>query len=252
MSGPEQTAPEPEPLKRRSTFYVALDADSPRAPHMSPSRLPKSASCDADKSLAAHPLAQSKTAPNVPLLARREASEASGKVHSLTRMFEAPSEPRKVERARSFKAIERLQSRLVGKREPARKEAAKPKEQPEPEPRRRARREEGPVGERGQPRVMAPTSGPKQPSGRGGAAGLVSLVRRTHSTRLMRSPAGASLARSGRHASVDNCSQVALAKEEEADSGHEVDAEGMHSGDCLSNCASRFRIMRHAQAAAVR
>ncbi|KAL7295856.1 hypothetical protein TKK_0010901 [Trichogramma kaykai] len=102
MLGAEQTAAlvvtaEPEPPKRRSTFYVSLDTDSPRGSMMS--KFHKSISCDSDKYLTGgFPLSQSKTAPNVTLLAKlhsdagcsknqNDASNVS-KVQSLTRMFE--------------------------------------------------------------------------------------------------------------------------------------------------------------------
>ncbi|CAB0039620.1 unnamed protein product, partial [Trichogramma brassicae] len=61
---------------------------------------------------------------------------------------------------------------------------------------------------------------------------FANLIRRTHSTKLARSTS-ASLVRSGRHASIDNCSVIVLgAKEEEVDSGHdEIEMEKKRNGE---------------------
>jgi hypothetical protein len=125
--------------KRRSTFYVSLEGDSIRKSHKSgqgyEAEVTSGYSCGG-----VYPISPSKTAPNVPLLARAQStgtyrpkrSESSsllgpkGKVQSLTRIFEGPGsgkgpelekeQRRRVERTRSFKTIERFQSRFTARK----------------------------------------------------------------------------------------------------------------------------------------
>ncbi|XP_053987789.1 ras GTPase-activating protein raskol isoform X1 [Hylaeus anthracinus] len=129
-----------ESPKRRSTFYVSLDGEARQ-----PSKIPKTISSESEKFVSnTFPISTSKTTPNVILTrtlsnnesicgAKRDDTfpESRGKVQSLTKIFETPkteqtgsgSEHRKkVERTRSFKTIERFQSRFTGRKDPARKD----------------------------------------------------------------------------------------------------------------------------------
>ncbi|XP_033226983.1 probable Ras GTPase-activating protein isoform X2 [Belonocnema kinseyi] len=122
--------------KRRSTFYVSLDGESRQV-----TKLPKTVSLDPDKySCNTFPIGTTKI-PNAHLtrtmsnhdtltngVAERKCGvESRGKVQSLTRIFEAskeegPEQKKKVERTRSFKTIERFQSRFTGRKDAGRKD----------------------------------------------------------------------------------------------------------------------------------
>lgn len=141
--------PEESP-KRRSTFYVSLESGE-QARSQSVAKLTKGHSTDGAEKFACNtfPIGSGTSKPGAGTLtrtlsnseslassARRTADETfpevRGKVQSLTRIFEAskcertaasgggPTEQRKkVERTRSFKTIERFQSRFTGRKESA-------------------------------------------------------------------------------------------------------------------------------------
>lgn len=122
--------------KRRSTFYVSLDGESRQV-----TKLPKTVSLDPDKySCNTFPIGTTKI-PNAHLtrtmsnhdtltngvVEKKCGVESRGKVQSLTRIFEAskeegPEQKKKVERTRSFKTIERFQSRFTGRKDAGRKD----------------------------------------------------------------------------------------------------------------------------------
>lgn len=117
MPGSDEAEDSP---KRRSTFYVALEGEG--------RRIPKS---ESDKfSCNTFPIGNSKSATGLSrTLSDNEAlsgcEQQIGKVQSLTRIFEGPSEEpvrKKVERTRSFKTIEKFQNRFSGRKEQTRKD----------------------------------------------------------------------------------------------------------------------------------
>ncbi|XP_012270606.1 probable Ras GTPase-activating protein isoform X3 [Orussus abietinus] len=121
--------------KRRSTFYVSLDGESRPQSAKTPKLAKSNTSTGLEDKFSCNtfPIGTSKT-----ILTRTLSNEglvgddgvggppeSSGKVQSLTRIFEAPrcslaealEQRKKVERTRSFKTIEKFQNRLAGRRD---------------------------------------------------------------------------------------------------------------------------------------
>lgn len=280
-----------ESPKRRSTFYVSLDSEVRQ-----PSKIPKTIGSDGDKFVSnTFPMGTSKTTPSVILtrtlsnnnsLSNQKRAEPSfpeprGKVQSLTRIFEAPKgdqvvngpdQRKKVERTRSFKTIERFQSRFTGRKEQSRKDSrlnntiacfeveddgAKKKLEAD----KRSSGKNHDSKSNGAIRVNASDARSKQ----NGTTFTNLLIRRTHSTKLARSTS--SLVKTdSRHASVGSPCGIATSargehnhrsggnksKEDDTpddfvadnDEGTEssvfedADADaGIHSGRHLWNCA---------------
>ncbi|XP_050466084.1 ras GTPase-activating protein raskol isoform X1 [Cataglyphis hispanica] len=235
--------PEESP-KRRSTFYVSLDGGEPPA-RQSVAKLTKGHSTDDKFVCNTFPIGSaSKTSTNGSLTrtlsnndgfsstARRNADETlpevRGKVQSLTRIFEAskcdlrmPSggqteQRKKVERTRSFKTIERFQSRFTGRKESSGRkdsrlnntiacfevedDAGCGKKLSNVEEKSAATRI---VIESAATKSAAGSSrGHQEPRGKQSTTLTNLLIRRTHSTKLARS--NSTLVRVGRHASVDS------------------------------------------------
>jgi len=241
--------PEESP-KRRSTFYVSLDGSEPARQPVP--KLTKGHSADggggekfACNTFPIGSASASKTTPALGSLTRTLSSndglsaasaarnaedalpEVRGKVQSLTRIFEASKceratgtteQRKKVERTRSFKTIERFQSRFAGRKESAgRKEGSrlnntiacfeldddarrkKPEERADPEgSTTRIVIEAKSTGSSREHRIShhQETSRSKQ-----NTTLTNLLIRRTHSTKLARS--NSTLVRVARHASVD-------------------------------------------------
>ncbi|PBC28443.1 Ras GTPase-activating protein [Apis cerana cerana] len=225
--------------KRRSTFYVSLDNDTRQ-----PSKIPKTINSDSDKYVNnTFPINTSKTVPNViltrtlsnndslPNPKRVEDSfpESRGKVQSLTKIFETPKgdqvtngsdQRKKVERTRSFKTIERFQSRFTGRKDTSRKdnrlnntiacfEVEDEDSKKKPETDKRSKNHDSKSSNT--VKINSSESRIKQNSG---TTFTNLLIRRTHSTKLARSTS--TLVKTpGRHASVDSpCSVATPAKSE--------------------------------------
>ncbi|KAG7209208.1 hypothetical protein KM043_015337 [Ampulex compressa] len=217
-------SPEESP-KRRSTFYVSLDGEPRQL-----SKIPKTVAQDSEKfGCNTFPISTSKTTPNVILTrtlsnndnlsgARRAEEsfpEARGKVQSLTRIFEAPKcerggqeQRKKVERTRSFKTIERFQSRFTGRKEPGKKDGrlnntiACFEVEDEATRKTEERRFATKIVEPGKTAAREPRIGLEARAKQNGGATFTNLlIRRTHSTKLARSTS--TLVKTGRHASVD-------------------------------------------------
>ncbi|XP_011872660.1 PREDICTED: probable Ras GTPase-activating protein isoform X1 [Vollenhovia emeryi] len=238
-------SPEESP-KRRSTFYVPLDGGEPAA-RQPIAKLVKGHSTDGSCEKFAcntFPIggASSKTPASGSLtrtlsnndgFARRNAEETlpevRGKVQSLTRIFEAskcerasatPSgqaeQRKKVERTRSFKTIERFQSRFTGRKDSAsrkdsrlnntiacfevenRDAGSRKKPANAAEERSAARSAVEPAAKSGRDHRL----GHQEPRIKQNTTLTNLLIRRTHSTKLARS--SSTLVRLGRHASVDS------------------------------------------------
>lgn len=199
--------PEDSP-KRRSTFYVSLENEPRHA------KFQKAASCDLEKySCNTFPISTSK-APNVALTRtfsttesspRKSDGEPRSKVQSLTRIFEAPKcnvvvegvdQRKKVERTRSFKTIERFQSRFTGRKENRLNKTIASFEEASDERRRNDDAVETKIGKFRRDEQL-PAKGTNNNN-----AGLTNLlIRRTHSTKLARSTS--TLVKTGRQAAVD-------------------------------------------------
>lgn len=236
--------PEESP-KRRSTFYVPLDGSEPARQPIA--KLTKGHSTDDSCEKFAcntFPIGSTSKTPSGSLTrtlsnndgftssARRNADEAlpevRGKVQSLTRIFEAskceraPSgqaeQRKKVERTRSFKTIERFQSRFTG-----RKDSSSRKDNRlnntiacfEVENDVRCRKKPANIEEKATAGriVVEPASksagssrehriSHQEPRIKQNTTLTNLLIRRTHSTKLARS--NSTLVRLGRHASVDS------------------------------------------------
>ncbi|XP_070169601.1 ras GTPase-activating protein raskol isoform X1 [Polyergus mexicanus] len=238
------TAEDPEESpKRRSTFYVSLDGGEQPA-RQSVAKLTKGHSADEKFVCNTFPIGSaSKTSTCGPLTrtlsnndgfsstARRNADETlpevRGKVQSLTRIFEAskcdrmPSggqteQRKKVERTRSFKTIERFQSRFTGRKESSgRKDSrinntiacfeveddagcGKKLSNVEEKPAATRIVVESAVTKSG----AGSSRGHQEPRGKQSTTLTNLLIRRTHSTKLARS--NSTLVRVERHASVDS------------------------------------------------
>ncbi|XP_031836898.1 uncharacterized protein LOC116428867 isoform X2 [Nomia melanderi] len=231
-----------ESPKRRSTFYVSLDGE---ARH--PSKIPKTISSESDKFASnTFPISTSKTVPTVILtrtLSNNESvskrttaedalfPESRGKVQSLTKIFETPkaehtgggSEQRKkVERTRSFKTIERFQSRFTGRKDASRKDsrlnntiACFEVEDQDSKKKNEDKRSSGKIiDSKANGSTKIPSSEPRNKQNGGGTTFTNLLIRRTHSTKLARSTS--TLVKvGGRHVSVDSpCSVVTPARNE--------------------------------------
>lgn len=252
--------PEESP-KRRSTFYVSLDGGE--AARQPAAKLTKGLSTDSGEKFVCNTFpigSASKTAGNtsngggggsltrtlsnndgLSASARRSADEtlpeARGKVQSLTRIFEAsrcdrgaaaaPStqaeQRKKVERTRSFKTIERFQSRFAGRKESSRKDSRlnntiacfevedhagrKKSESNTEEKSTKIVVESAPKSAAREYRLSQQESRSKQ-----NTTLTNLLIRRTHSTKLARS--NSTLVRIGRHASVDSPCAVEKASAE--------------------------------------
>lgn len=262
--------PEESP-KRRSTFYVSLDSgEPPSIARQSVAKLTKGHSTDEKFVCNTFPIGNtSKTSTSGPLTrtlsnndgfsARGNANETGGlpevrgKVQSLTRIFEAskcdrmPSgggqteQRKKVERTRSFKTIERFQSRFTGRKESSgRKDnrlnntiACFEVEDDAGCGKKLSNVEEKPAATRIVIEAAAATTkssagsssrGHQEP--RGGKQGTTFtnlLIRRTHSTKLSRS--NSTLVRVGRHASVDSPCNVVEKADVRANSDRFKDEE---------------------------
>lgn len=231
-----------ESPKRRSTFYVSLDGE---ARH--PSKIPKTIGSESDKFASnTFPISTSKTVPTVILtrtlsnnesVSKRAAAEdasfpeSRGKVQSLTKIFETPkaehtgggSEQRKkVERTRSFKTIERFQSRFTGRKDASRKDsrlnntiACFEVEDQDSKKKNEDKRSGGKtVDSKANASTKIPSSEPRNKQNGGGTTFTNLLIRRTHSTKLARSTS--TLVKvGGRHVSVDSpCCVVTPARNE--------------------------------------
>ncbi|XP_033323263.2 uncharacterized protein LOC117218758 isoform X6 [Megalopta genalis] len=234
-----------ESPKRRSTFYVSLDGE---ARH--PSKIPKTISADPDK-FASNTFPISKAVPTVILtrtLSNNESMssakrpedsfpESRGKVQSLTKIFETPkseqqppvagSEQRKkVERTRSFKTIERFQSRFTGRKDASRKDnrlnntiACFEVEDEDPK-RKTEEKRAGKIAESKANGAAKNASSETRSKQNGNTTFTNLLIRRTHSTKLARSTS--TLVKvPGRHVSVDSPCGVATPARNENRSGSE-------------------------------
>jgi len=240
--------PEESP-KRRSTFYVSLDGSEPARQPIA--KLTKGHSTDGNCEKFAcntFPIGSTSKTPTSGSLTRtlsnndgftsstrRNADETlpevRGKVQSLTRIFEAskcertPVTPsgqveqrKKVERTRSFKTIERFQSRFTGRKDSSSRKDSRLNntiacfevENDAGFRKRSANAEEKPAATR-----IVVESAPKsagssrehrishqEPRIKQNTTLTNLLIRRTHSTKLARS--NSTLVRLGRHASVDS------------------------------------------------
>lgn len=224
--------------KRRSTFYVSLDNDTRQ-----PTKIPKTINSDSDKYVNnTFPINTSKTIPNI-ILTRTLSSndplpnpkrvedsfpESRGKVQSLTKIFETPKgdqvtngpeQRKKVERTRSFKTIERFQSRFTGRKDTSRKdnrlnntiacfevedEDSRKKKNSETDKRSR-NHDHSKSSSAVKINNSSESSRIKQSSG---TTFTNLLIRRTHSTKLARSTSTL-VKTAGRHASVDSPCSVA-------------------------------------------
>lgn len=235
--------PEESP-KRRSTFYVPLDGSEPTTRPIA--KLTKGHSADGSCEKFAcntFPIGSTSKTPTTGSLtrtlsnndgftssARRNADETlpevRGKVQSLTRIFEAskceraPSgqaeQRKKVERTRSFKTIERFQSRFTGRKDSSRKDSRLNNTIAcfEVENDGGCRKKPANAEEKAATRIVV-ESVPKsagssrdhrishqEPRIKQHTTLTNLLIRRTHSTKLARS--NSTLVRLGRHASVDS------------------------------------------------
>ncbi|XP_076231952.1 ras GTPase-activating protein raskol isoform X2 [Calliopsis andreniformis] len=223
--------PEESP-KRRSTFYVSLDGEVRQ-----PSKIPKTLSVDPDKFVSnTFPISTSKAVPNVVLtrtLSNNESlssskrvdesfPESRGKVQSLTKIFETPKsdqmangpeQRKKVERTRSFKTIERFQSRFTGRKDAARKDNRLNNtiacfEVEDDESKRKHEEKRSSVKAQESKSNGAARASETRSKQNGSTTFTNLLIRRTHSTKLARSTS--TLVKvAGRHASVDSPCGVA-------------------------------------------
>lgn len=283
-----------ESPKRRSTFYVSLDGGEAARQQPAAAKLTKGHSTDGGEKFVCNTFpigGASKTSANTPsggsltrtlsnndglsASARRSADEtlpeARGKVQSLTRIFEASrcdrgatpgaqaEQRKKVERTRSFKTIERFQSRFAGRKESGKKDSRlnntiacfEVEDQAVVGRKKTGSAEEKPtrLAVESTPKSHEYRPGLQQQESRGKQNTTLTnlLIRRTHSTKLARS--NSTLVRIGRHASVDSpCSvgkvdkrckdedaaeDAAIADDEGAESSVFEDADvdgGIHSG----------------------
>lgn len=238
--------PEESP-KRRSTFYVALDGSEPTRPI---AKLTKGHSTDGNCEKFAcntFPIGSTSKTPTTGSLtrtlsnndgftssARRNVDEAlpevRGKVQSLTRIFEAskcertPATPsgqaeqrKKVERTRSFKTIERFQSRFTGRKDSSSRKDSRLNNTIacfEVENDAGSRKKAANAEEKSTTRIVVESASKSAGSSRDHRTTHQEprikqnttltnlLIRRTHSTKLARS--NSTLVRLGRHASVDS------------------------------------------------
>lgn len=238
--------------KRRSTFYVSLDGESRQT-----TKVPKTISLDSEKYCNTFPIGTTKAAPNAHLtrtlsnhltngvVEKRPEIEPRGKVQSLTRIFEASKvdegpeqqqQKKKVERTRSFKTIERFQSRFTGKKDAGRKDNRLNNtiaciDTENSDARRKSRDED--VDRRSVPKIKSRTResrsiveqkvSKQQNNNNNNNTSFANLIRRTHSTKLARSTSA--LVRAGRH-TID-------------DSGHHDDFPGDHEKDSLDDTIGR-------------
>ncbi|XP_078045811.1 ras GTPase-activating protein raskol isoform X3 [Augochlora pura] len=234
-----------ESPKRRSTFYVSLDGETRH-----PSKIPKTISSDPDK-FASNTFPISKAVPTVILtrtLSNNESvssgkrteetfPESRGKVQSLTKIFETPkseqqppvagSEQRKkVERTRSFKTIERFQSRFTGRKDANRKDSrlnntiACFEVEDENSKRKTDEKRAGKIAESKANGAAKNASTETRSKQNGNTTFTNLLIRRTHSTKLARSTS--TLVKvPGRHVSVDSPCGVATPARNENRSGSE-------------------------------
>ncbi|KAL0112303.1 hypothetical protein PUN28_011972 [Cardiocondyla obscurior] len=239
--------PEESP-KRRSTFYVPLDGGEPTRQPIA--KLTKGHSTDGSCEKFAcntFPIGSTSKTPTTGSLtrtlsnndgftssARRTAEEAlpevRGKVQSLTRIFEASKcdrapatssgqaeQRKKVERTRSFKTIERFQSRFTGRKDPGSRKDSRLNNtiacfEVENDP--GSRKKPANAEEKPATRIVVESAPKSTGSGREHRISHQEprikqnttltnlLIRRTHSTKLARS--SSTLVRLGRHASVDS------------------------------------------------
>lgn len=243
--------------KRRSTFYVSLDTEARQ-----PSKIPKTIGSEPDKFVSnTFPISTSKTVPNVILTRtlsnndslssskRVEDSfpESRGKVQSLTKIFETPKgdqvangpdQRKKVERTRSFKTIERFQSRFTGRKDAGRKDSRlnntiacfevedeDSRKKPEAEKRSSSK-------SNGAAKISSSEARGKQ---NGSTTFTNLLIRRTHSTKLARSTSTL-VKTTGRHASVDSpCSVATPARGENHRSSSEKSKEDEAPDDSVAD-----------------
>ncbi|XP_012145041.1 ras GTPase-activating protein raskol isoform X2 [Megachile rotundata] len=217
-----------ESPKRRSTFYVSLDGESRQ-----PSKIPKT--IESDKFVSNTFPISTKT-PNVVLtrtLSNNEAlstpkrmdetfPEPRGKVQSLTKIFETPKseqsngpdQRKKVERTRSFKTIERFQSRFTGKKDANRKDSRLNNtiacfEVEDEDSKKKTDNKRTTKNLDSKSTSNARISSTETRSKQNGSTTFTNLlIRRTHSTKLARSTSTL-VKPTGRHASVDSPSGVA-------------------------------------------
>ncbi|KOC60486.1 hypothetical protein WH47_07844 [Habropoda laboriosa] len=251
-----------ESPKRRSTFYVSLDADTRQ-----PSKIPKTINTESDKFVSnTFPISTSKTVPNVILtrtlsnndsLSNSKRSgdsfpEARGKVQSLTKIFETPKadqvangpdQRKKVERTRSFKTIERFQSRFTGRKDASRKDSRLNNtiacfEVEDDESKKKTETDKRPntknldVKSNGAVRVNSSETRSKQ---NGSTTFTNLLIRRTHSTKLARSTSTL-VKTTGRHASVDGqCGVPTPARSENHRSSSEKSKEDETPDDSVAD-----------------
>lgn len=237
------TAEDPEESpKRRSTFYVSLEGEPPA--RQSVAKLTKGHSTDDKFICNTFPIGStSKTSTSGSLtrtlsnndgfssrkIADETLPEVRGKVQSLTRIFEASKcdriasggqteQRKKVERTRSFKTIERFQSRFTGRKESSGRKDSRLNntiacfevEDGAGCGKKLSNVEEKPAATRIVVESAAKSGssrGHQEPKGKQSTTLTNLLIRRTHSTKLARS--NSTLVRIGRHASVDSpCAAV--------------------------------------------
>ncbi|XP_043471806.1 ras GTPase-activating protein raskol isoform X3 [Leptopilina heterotoma] len=248
--------------KRRSTFYVSLDGESRQGTiTISP---------NSEKYCNTFPIGTStkvvnnltRTLSNHDNLTSSEKIEPRGKVQSLTRIFETSKvddgleqqqqqqQKKKVERTRSFKTIERFQSRFTGKKDAARKDnrlnnslGSIDTENCNDDARRKNRSDDRHQHQNQDDNedVERRTTVPKIKSrtresrsiveqkmskqcGGNNSTTFANLIRRTHSTKLARSTSA--LVRAGRQHTLD-------------DSGNHEDFSGDHEKDSLDDTIGR-------------
>ncbi|XP_076626961.1 ras GTPase-activating protein raskol isoform X2 [Colletes latitarsis] len=252
-----------ESPKRRSTFYVSLDGEARQ-----PSKIPKTVNTEADKFVSnTFPIGTPKTTPNVILtrtLSNNESisakgsrddtfPESRGKVQSLTKIFETPKseqvgngpeQRKKVERTRSFKTIERFQSRFTGRKDAGRKDSRlnntiacfevedEDSKKKEAEKQRASSAKIVETKANGSARNSSADTRVKQ---NGNTTFTNLLIRRTHSTKLARSTS--TLAKvAGRHASVDSpCAVPTPSRNENHRSGSEKSKDDETPDDSVAD-----------------
>lgn len=237
--------PEESP-KRRSTFYVPLDGGEPAA-RQPLAKLTKGHSTDGscEKFVCnTFPIGSASKTPSSGSLTRTLSNndgfasrgnadetlpEVRGKVQSLTRIFEASKceriapatassqaeQRKKVERTRSFKTIERFQSRFTGRKDSSSRKDSRLNNTIacfDVENDAGCRKKPANVEEKPAMRIViesAPKSASREhrishqePKIKQNTTLTNLLIRRTHSTKLARS--NSTLVRFGRHASVDS------------------------------------------------
>lgn len=267
--------------KRRSTFYVSLDGESRQGKIVS-----KTISHDAEKYCNTFPIGNTtakttgqlqRTLSNHDALTnssvvennKRTDVESRGKVQSLTRIFEASKvvdevpeqqhNKKKVERTRSFKTIERFQSRFTGKKDSGRKDnrlnntitciTDTTENYSHHDARRKIHRDDEEDVERTsimpkiksrsrESRSIVEQKVSKQNSNSGGGSSnnnnnnntsFANLIRRTHSTKLARSTSA--LVRAGRQTTIDDSSH-----HEDFSTDHEKDNFDDTRNECPDGC----------------